>query len=89
MLEEEYNRLYLSSCTKAWYVYCTILTIRDTPWQQQQLTVQKTINFCGKSLCFYMATFRHHNPITGKTAVKEEPGFKFQVYLMTAWIHLA
>jgi len=36
MLEEEYNSLYLSTCTKAWYVYYTILTIRDTPWKQQQ-----------------------------------------------------
>jgi hypothetical protein len=31
-----------------------------------------------------MATFGNHNPIKGKTAVKEEPGFKFQVYPMTA-----
>ena len=31
-----------------------------------------------------MATFRNHNPITGKIAVKEEPGFKFHVYPMTA-----
>jgi hypothetical protein len=31
-----------------------------------------------------MATFRNHNPVTGKIAVKEEPGCEFEVYLMTA-----